>query len=194
MKIFLDAKLDLLLNVFEAVLATLDTSPIGRVVFSLPVVATAAEDGGIADVVALFVMVSDDVLVDSCTGTLEAKLARTVLTGLDFDGGEDDLGSRVVVVFRAVVTSRVRGVAGLLDGSVSACVSLVGTMDIVSSTVSTEVALTGPATAWLVVVDLNVVVIGFSSVGESVTEAKGLRAVALGTGLWSSVVAAIGVP
>ncbi|KAH7720675.1 hypothetical protein AAVH_11882 [Aphelenchoides avenae] len=91
-----------------------------------------------ADVIVFVAMVSDDIVVDSCAGTLEVDLTGAVLRVTDFAEDEVDIGSPFDVVSREAVTKRVKFVAGLLDEAVSERIPLTDDVDIVSWVVVTE--------------------------------------------------------
>lgn len=168
--------------------------------FTLPVVATVAEFGGTSGIFVLVFTVSDGVLVGSCNGTLVVEPSRVVLTAFDVVGGEVDAGSLFVVVFDEAV----RGRTGLLDGMLSARMLLFDDVDIVLSTVVSEISLPGVDPAGPVVVDSDLVVAGCrvlsccfsvivsfavnSVVSALVTDVRVLRVRAFEIGVWSSVI------
>lgn len=95
---------DLLFTALEAVLATVDVVPFGEVLFTLPAVVTIAKDGCTDDTVVSAVIVSDDVFVASCFGTLVVDLTRVVLTVHGVVGAEVVVKPLFVLVSSAVVT------------------------------------------------------------------------------------------
>lgn len=142
---------------------SLFVSPFGLVVSTLLVAAAVAEDGGTVDVVVLVDMVSDDGVVGFRVGALEVERPKIFVTRFGFAGDGVGSGSFFVVVSRGTVTA-----VGLVDVIVSECLLLVDDVDVVLSTVESEVALRGAVPAGLVVVVMDVVVIDSFSVVASV--------------------------